>query len=62
MQLFQNVSSISFGSKEGEVTWLYRLEETSLQLGICDNLTAGNIEVYALEPPGKYNYTKARKL
>ncbi|MGB3510889.1 MAG: response regulator [Microcoleaceae cyanobacterium] len=52
MQLFKNVSSISFGTREGEVVWLFRLDERSLELAIRDDLTAGNVEKYALEPQG----------
>ncbi|NEP80001.1 MAG: response regulator [Okeania sp. SIO3B3] len=52
MQLFKNISSISFGSTEGEVVWLMRLENQSLQLGISDYLTGGNIEQYALDRQG----------
>ncbi|NEP86725.1 MAG: response regulator [Okeania sp. SIO2C2] len=52
MQLFPNISSISFGSTEGEVVWLIRLEDQSLQLGISDYLTAGNLEQYTLDRQG----------
>ena len=52
MQLFKNVSSIAFGSRQGEVVWLVRLDEGNLELAIRDDLTAGNIEKYALDPQG----------
>ncbi|GGA23806.1 ATP-binding protein [Okeania sp. KiyG1] len=52
MQLFPNISSISFGSTKGETVWLFRLEDRSLQLGISDYLTAGNIEQYTINQQG----------
>ncbi|NEO57176.1 MAG: HAMP domain-containing protein, partial [Okeania sp. SIO3B5] len=53
MQLFPNISSISFGSTKGEAVWLFRLEDRRLQLGISDYLTAGNIEQYTINRQGK---------
>ncbi|NET42285.1 response regulator [Okeania sp. SIO2B3] len=53
MQLFPNISSISFGSTKGEAVWLFRLEDRRLQLGISDYLTAGNIEQYTIDQQGK---------
>ncbi|MDJ0517639.1 MAG: ATP-binding protein [Trichodesmium sp. MO_231.B1] len=63
-QLFNEVSSIGFGSEKGEVIWVLRLNENSLELGISDEFSNGQLQEYLLDnqgniaklPIGEYDY------
>ncbi|NEQ39829.1 MAG: response regulator [Okeania sp. SIO3I5] len=63
-QLFNQVSSIGFGSEKGEVIWILRLENNSLELGISDEFSNGKLQEYPLDargnigklPTGEYDY------
>ncbi|MDJ0555716.1 MAG: ATP-binding protein [Microcoleaceae cyanobacterium MO_207.B10] len=51
IQLFNQISTIGFGSENGELIWLFR-DNQGLELAIRDNFSQGNLEKYALNSRG----------
>ncbi len=64
IKLFNQVSTIGFGSEKGEAIWVLRLNKNSLELAISDELSDGKIQEYPLDnqgnitelPTGEYDY------
>ncbi|MGD1712665.1 response regulator [Dapis sp. BLCC M172] len=63
-RLFNQVSSIGFGSEKGEVIWILRLDENNFELGISDEFSNRKLQKYPLDnqgniarlPTGEYDY------
>lgn len=69
IQLFNQVSTIGFGSEKGEAIWILRLNDNSLEFAISDRLRQGKIQEYPLDeqgnlaplPTGEYDYDPRKR-